>query len=370
MKHISIVKTLGFICLSSVFLDIFPQKLSTYQCHEEKNKRREHDLYPIILTDQEKKLSKKSKREVTIEENYNIWSEASDTIILPKELKFIRDYFAFIPVGATPGKELHSRYVIFPEGIKTIGAYSFYKSGLVEVDIPASVVDIKTDAFALCRNLKRLNLGDVRIIGIGCLQNCGNLQWVDIPLQTRLIGNHAFWGCNLFFVQLSPTEVNPVGNFFRTFGKKPIAYIACSSEFLNPGVKAKYQSDMPEVFVQRAMIHLEESPVPIYFSFELTGEKEGLWQPGIDLWAFTNSENTSETNEATSFKYPVIIRPDFSLIPERQLKMLRIYYNEEDITTTLKNGKLVLDKGNAFNIGEWKAGNAPIYNRLKITLGE
>lgn len=360
---------LSFFAFISIFFTISAQDLCEYLDMEQRNYRRDHDYYPFYIGDEN--TSSQSSLQPPYNGYYRPYQSflynLGDTLFIHEDFEYLWEYFTHDPIDK---HRLHAKHVVFPLNVKTIGSNAFLNSDLVEVNIPPSVMDIKSNAFAYCRSLESVTLGDVRVIGIECFLNCDELKWVEIPSNTRLIGNQAFWGCDLHFLQLSPLEVNPVSNFFITFGPEPIPFVACASEFLNPNLKARYQSEMPEAFDGRVMIHLKESPVPLYFSFEQTGEKEGLWQPGLDLWALTESDTTSAINGKTRLLHPIVFRPDFSLISEEQRNKLRIFYNDEDITSSLEDGKFALDRGKVFSMEDWKTGKAPTYNRLKITLEE
>ena len=196
---------------------------------------------------------------------------------------------------------------------------------------------------------------------------CVSLRWLEIPYNTRLIGYGAFSESPLFYLQLSPVDINPVIDFAYTFGSVNIPYVACASEFLNPGIKATYQSDMPEVFENRAMIHLESSPGPLYFSFEETGEKEALWEDGIDLWAFTGKD-TIDADAVVPFAHNVRFRVDTSSLPSDRRFKLRVFYNDREITASIDKGSFTIDSGRIFNGADLEAGANPVYNRLKVIL--
>ena len=45
------------------------------------------------------------------------------------------------------------KIVYFPEGLEKIDSFTFYKSGLKQVEFPASLRTVASGAFAYCRNL-------------------------------------------------------------------------------------------------------------------------------------------------------------------------------------------------------------------------
>ena len=79
-----------------------------------------------------------------------------------------------------------------PDGETKIGAYLFYSSGLQTITLPEGVTEIGASAFS----------------------NCGNLTGVNLPSTLRIIGTHAFWGCqNEGFTEFTiPAGVTTVGH--------------------------------------------------------------------------------------------------------------------------------------------------------------
>ena len=350
-----------------------------------------------------------------------------DTLIIPEGIRVIGHNFTVDSYKVSRTKYPNLRYLKLPNTLKSIGCDAFYNNYINDIIIPPAVIEIEKTAFKQC-HMENLDLGMVNFIGAEAFMDCTNLKWVRIPKETRIIGKKAFKveisdRYRLFFLQLSPSDINPIIDFADTFGSVDITYVACASEFLRPEITAKYQSDMPEVFDNRAMIHLESSPVPVYFSFEETGEKEGLWEPGIDLWALTgkrkNRKKESENSRSGSMaknshpvykyetdrflitnprvenerkdreteaplpesepepadgtlhiSYPVKFRMDTSSLPENKKKSLRVKYNDIDITDSLVDDYFTIWYGKPFDSEGYKAGTEPIYNRIKIILEE
>lgn len=81
---------------------------------------------------------------------------------------------------------LGCKNTIIPNGIKSIGAFSFYECGIKEVAIPEGVEDIKEGAFAFCPEL----------------------TFVKIPGSIKNIEDGAFYGCPVLkdFVSEIPAE--------------------------------------------------------------------------------------------------------------------------------------------------------------------
>ncbi len=305
--------------------------------------------------------------------------ENPDTLIIPEGIERINSYFLKgnrIVNGDSYGK---LRSIVLPNSLKIIEENAFNTMGARDYQfqfesfrIPSSVEEIGEYAF-YCTRIKNLDLGRTVYIGRNAFDQNDSLRWVVIPRETKIIGLNAFKCKNLFFVQLSSKELNPVIDFYQTFGGREIAWIGCPSEFLSADIGAKYQTDMPEVFAGRAMINLKSSPVPVFFSFEEIKDKEFLWVPDIDLWGLqerdgSKDEITTDENGMLPFQSPVRVRLDVSGLTEYQKDTLKVFYNDEDITTQLLHSTFVLSDGRPFNYYGWQSGETPILNRLKITI--
>lgn len=100
--------------------------------------------------------------------------------------------------------------------VTRVGAYAFYKTGLVGVSIPGSVKTIGDSAFYWCPNLTTLDLGNgVETIGQKAFYGCTALNYVDIPSSVRSLGGvdgAVFSGCtNLFQVRFMPNDSIQIG---------------------------------------------------------------------------------------------------------------------------------------------------------------
>ncbi len=83
----------------------------------------------------------------------------------------------------------------FPESVERIGRYAFYlceHASFTELVIPDRVTTIESVAFFLCRNLKRVVMGEnVTEIGECAFIHCGNLKNITIPKSVAKIGRYA-----------------------------------------------------------------------------------------------------------------------------------------------------------------------------------
>lgn len=83
-----------------------------------------------------------------------------------------------------------------PSGVTVIAPHTFSNSGLKEVTIPASVTEIKYNAFADCRGLNEIVIPDsVKMLGGGCFENCYNLISAHLPENLTKITGGLFENC-------------------------------------------------------------------------------------------------------------------------------------------------------------------------------
>lgn len=86
--------------------------------------------------------------------------------------------------------------VTVPRTVTTIGHGAFWNSGLTEVVIPDSVVEIEDLAFKSCVNLTSIKLPkDLTVIGDDMFSGCEALEGVTLPDGLTDIGTNAFSNC-------------------------------------------------------------------------------------------------------------------------------------------------------------------------------
>ena len=103
------------------------------------------------------------------------------------------------------------RKVILPNGIEEIEPYSFCESGIITMDIPGTVINIREESFRNCNSLKELNIGKgVETIGWSAFQECYNLRTVSLPSTLRTIGYNAFWNCSNLEKLVLPTSLRTI----------------------------------------------------------------------------------------------------------------------------------------------------------------
>ena len=88
--------------------------------------------------------------------------------------------------------------VVIPDGVRSIGDYSFPDcTGLVSVIIPSSVTNVGVAAFAYCSALETVTIpSGVTSVGDWAFYNCGDMRSVTISSSVSSIGQDAFYGCD------------------------------------------------------------------------------------------------------------------------------------------------------------------------------
>ena len=126
------------------------------------------------------------------------------SIEIPGTVTEIGDY-AFIDAGLTS--------VTIDEGVKSTGAYMFYKCGnLTTVTLPESLTTIADGSFAFCSNLDHVKIpARVTCIGDGAFSNCTSLSEITLQDGVKTIGASAFLSCRGLTSITLPDSVTDIG---------------------------------------------------------------------------------------------------------------------------------------------------------------
>ena len=102
--------------------------------------------------------------------------------------------------------------VVLPKGITTIPQTCFEASSLNSVNIPDSVVTLKTACFVECSNLTNINLpNSVISLEEACFMKSGLIS-MDIPDSVTSIGPGCFYNCSELTSISIPNSVTEIGN--------------------------------------------------------------------------------------------------------------------------------------------------------------
>lgn len=127
-----------------------------------------------------------------------------NSIEIPGKVTEIGDY-TFIDAGLTS--------VTIDEGVKSTGAYMFYKCGnLTTVTLPESLTTIADGSFAFCSNLDHVKIpARVTCIGDGAFSNCTSLSDITLQDGVKTIGADAFFYCRELTSITLPGSVTDIG---------------------------------------------------------------------------------------------------------------------------------------------------------------
>ncbi len=107
--------------------------------------------------------------------------------------------------------------VTLPKEMSSIGSNSFAGTGFKKIDLPDTIIEISSSAFARntnleefkfpkmvenvriqifeeCKNLKKVDLSNIKEIEIGAFKNCGNLNTIILPKTLQTFSTSAFTG--------------------------------------------------------------------------------------------------------------------------------------------------------------------------------
>lgn len=84
-----------------------------------------------------------------------------------------------------------------PYGVTRLGSRNFYKSGLTEIVVPASVTEVAKEAFLSCSNLTKLSFdmpeGEQKLVSLTLADNaisgCANIAVLNLPARVKTIDN-------------------------------------------------------------------------------------------------------------------------------------------------------------------------------------
>lgn len=87
--------------------------------------------------------------------------------------------------------------IILSDSVKVIEGYAFYKSSIVNIELPKYIVEIPDMTFYCCKYLKSVSIPeDVKKIGKSAFNSCSGLYTVKLPFMLECIDNSAFFSCN------------------------------------------------------------------------------------------------------------------------------------------------------------------------------
>ncbi len=129
-------------------------------------------------------------------------------------------------VGSAPFTQCDAlQEVKLAEGLTTVPANLFAKSGVRQVQVPSTVTSIGQYAFQNCANLSSINFPNgLATLGTYAFQNCTSLTAVSFPTALTAIPNYAFDGCTSLAQATGMDEVTSVGQY--AFQKTALTQVA------------------------------------------------------------------------------------------------------------------------------------------------
>jgi hypothetical protein len=129
--------------------------------------------------------------------------------------------------------------IVIPEGIKSIGRYTFDSfHGMTAVTIPTGVTKIEKYAFTECDALKTVTFPEgLKIIGEYAFYECGNLKAIAVPESVETIQCDAFEGCSSLTDITLPLSLNSIelNAFNRCTGIRLVHYTGSEQLMVNIG---------------------------------------------------------------------------------------------------------------------------------------
>lgn len=179
------------------------------------------------------------------------------------------------------------------EGITSIGEALFYDlQTLSEVNIPASITEIRARAFEDCRKLKTIHFADksqLKTIGDWAFYNCHNLRSLTLPEGLTTIGDGAFYGCAyLAELTLPSTTTNVADNAFALCGKLQ---------------KMRVKATTPPSIDQQTFESVSRD-IPVYVPAESVGayQSDMYWKEFNIQSDATDTENTLVDNNSNTIR--------------------------------------------------------------------
>lgn len=121
---------------------------------------------------------------------------------------------------AYPGGKKGKSYTI-PKKVVTIGSYAFVdNSNLTSVRLSKSVKNIETGVFQRCRKLKKVDLNQVKRIGIEAFSGCRKLKTLQGGAKITHIGDEAFCLCESLKEITLGKNVKEMGNGIFSYARR------------------------------------------------------------------------------------------------------------------------------------------------------
>ena len=168
--------------------------------------------------------------------------------------------------GSSTSSTTYDTYYI-PSSLKSVNLIggnvlygAFYNcSGLANITIPDSVINIDDYAFSGCSSLTSISIPDnITSIGVSAFRNCSGLTDITIPNSVKNIGSYAFYDCSGLTSVRIPANVTSIGgSAFYGCSKLQDIYITdivawCNISGLNNLMK--YGSSNKKLYINNELV--------------------------------------------------------------------------------------------------------------------
>lgn len=227
----------------------------------------------------------------------------STPVTLPSTLRKIGS-FAFAYTYSMPGIELN-------EGLQHIGEYAFSGSGLEQVRIPESIVDIDKEAFSGANRLERISLPEsMESVPADLFSNCFALEKVSIPDRVKVIEHSAFFGCVSLREVMLPESLEAVER--DAFNCCDMETVVLPRNLKSLGRSCFYSNNMRAVYCES-----EVPPVCDSTPFSSTSILEavlyvpvGCGESYRNAWVWNQFKEIKETDSFPSAATSVVVGTD------------------------------------------------------------
>lgn len=116
-----------------------------------------------------------------------------------------------------PDQQFYGKWAItqvqVPAGLQSIGASAFYGSGIQQIDLPETLLQINNSAFRGCTSLQSIVIPEaVTTLGTSVFRDCYALNSVKLPAGVSSIPSYTFYNCNLQEVVI-PDNVKKIDSY-------------------------------------------------------------------------------------------------------------------------------------------------------------
>ena len=208
-----------------------------------------------------------------------------------------------------------------PEGVKSIGEYSFYKcKKLKTIKFPNSLRIIGSRAFEGCTLLEEMNLpSGLENIGLYTFSQCQSLLSIDIPESVSAISDGAFNKTKLEKIVVHWKEPMSIGS--KTFYEVPYnCYL-----YIPIGTASKYSNAGWNCIPNMKAV--------------------GLLTLKVNTGGTVSSEtyDISLTNKTDIFFFTPYQDFYIKIIPNDNYKIFKVKLNGEDVMSEIENGELYIE---------------------------